>query len=180
MKTTVVYFHGFNGKNSKKYNIIKNYFPEYECLEFKQEYDWKVDFQQFDDLVNTRSIESLFILGSSLGSIYSIYFALKYSIRCLLINPSYFPENTLKNHLSPNNLQSFIEVKEMIETMDSKKASNLISLFLAKDDELLNFDNFIDKFNCITNIRWFNNKGHGFNNFQDNLTDVNKLICPDL
>ena len=112
MKRKIIYFGGFNStQESTKYKLFKekfaNSFTEIELI--------SPEFNNFENIKLKLEQESktkkLFFLSSSLGCIMGIYFAGLYKNSIAVINPSYFPEETLKDKLSKSDYEVINHIK---------------------------------------------------------------------
>lgn len=177
---TILYFHGYNGENSVKYEILKDYFAKegVEVVKIIQTYDRRADADRVAKAMAQAKkkdwLGKFFIVGSSLGCVYSMFYSLKLQIPCLLINPAYEVEERLKGRMEPEKLETMLEVLRRIDEMPYIPA--LFNVFLAEDDELLTFDKFLADFRIFRTIKRFPDKGHGFKNFQENVEEVGYIM----
>ena len=170
----ISYFHGFKGEHSSKAKQLQTQFPDWEVIDFIQSYDMEKDEQKFLDILMRNDLESVFLISSSLGAIYCMYFALKYTNNCILINPSYFPEITLKSIIQEDYLDNLLNIKHEIEMFEYNE--EYFNLFLANDDERIDFDFFIDKFKDFNSIYRFDDKGHKFKKIKKDLPLIKEII----
>ncbi len=171
----VVYFHGFGGENSEKYTILRDYYAPkgIEVVKFDEAYDFDIDEERFSDLLSTDGLTNVFIIGSSMGSLDTLYFALKHHLSCLVINPSYYPELTLKDTLSLKQHIFVKRIKSEISKLDYDEA--LINVFISEDDEVLDITQFVKTFKNFLSLKYFKNKGHRFNNMTENLEEIEQI-----
>ncbi len=172
----IIYLHGYKGENSVKYQILKDYFgDEYNVIKFVQLPEPAKNIEKIENEVNS---ENSFIIGSSLGGFYGLLLSLRRNIPALLINPSFNPDmGQLKDEFPEKYLLQFAELKKEIRHLLESKDDFQIENFIAKDDELLNHTELINYFN-IKNIpvHLFDDKGHGFKDFQYELAQVGTII----
>ena len=87
---TIIYFAGYNGQNSIKYKIINEFFDDIHTVQFDQSIDFDSDIKILEEI--TSQSEKVYIVGSSMGCLGSLYLHFKYGFPVVLINPCYFPE----------------------------------------------------------------------------------------
>jgi predicted esterase YcpF (UPF0227 family) len=106
MKTLIINIHGFNSTaNSNTSRALKAHFGtqvvhslEYDYINPEiAEKQLDAQIQNLDKLNN-----DLVLVGNSLGGFWANYFANKYSIQCVLINPSLNPYDSLVKYIGVN------------------------------------------------------------------------------
>ena len=152
----VIYIHGFGGSGEgAKAKAFREYYKKSSESFIAPSLSYVPDLaiNTLEELIESCS-EDVKLIGSSLGGFYAIYLSQKYSLKTVLLNPSIFPYQTLKNYMgdAPNfydnssfswntnhitMLENYIE-----EDIDSSK----FMLLVQKGDELLNPQEAIDKF----------------------------------
>jgi predicted esterase YcpF (UPF0227 family) len=138
---TIIYFSGYGGHNSKKFQILKDYFKKCNVIEFAQSYNFSIDTEKLKKIINQHS-SNLFFISSSLGCIPGLYSAFLYNKDILLINPSFFPEETLKDCLKKSELNELMIFKDrIIDMLQTKEIKTYIDLYLANDDERISKEN---------------------------------------
>lgn len=170
MKKIIIYFNGYNGRNSNKFRQIETYFKGFgiKVIQYDQTLDFLVDINNINSLLNKYKNYNIKFIGSSLGCIPAIYHSLDRGIDTVLINPSFFPEQTLGSLLKPTQLDSIIEYKKHIcdymnnDCFEFKK----LNIYVSEDDERIN-KNLRDEFQLIFNncINYYNKSktgGHSY------------------
>ena len=123
---------------------------------------------------NPPSTGRLIFVGTSLGAFYANYFGHLFDCPAVLANPSVRPSQTLRDRLGPN--KSFMSGEEFLvsiahlNTLESMRdyitqnyASNLINLFLAKDDEVIPYQAALDEFKFVNSVCVTEDGGHRYN-----------------
>ena len=140
MNKRIIYFAGYKGHRSNKFEIIKEYFTSYECIQFDQTLDFVRDIIQLEKLiVNSETA----IIASSMGCLTALYMHFKYSLPIVLINPSLYPDETLKTEFTDSEIQTIKNIRACLISMKTRKE---INLFIAEDDERVNHDRFFEQF----------------------------------
>jgi predicted esterase YcpF (UPF0227 family) len=131
----IVYFNGYKGVESEKYSHIKEYFEpqNIQTISYDQLFDINSDSENLQKLVEKYTSKNLKFIASSLGSIPAMYFSIIYKIPTALINPSYFPEVTLKNIASEKELLAMAVYKEKLDCLSIM--DKLFFVYVAKNDE---------------------------------------------
>lgn len=79
----ILYLHGFGScANSNKTKILKSHFLDFYAPGLPE--NPKETISKIESLINPKTM----LIGSSLGGYYAIYFAVKYNLKAVLINPS--------------------------------------------------------------------------------------------
>lgn len=90
----MLYLHGFGScGESNKSRVLREYFKEYRILSPDLPYAPADAVSFVDALIRHEDIDIL--IGSSLGGFYATYFAEKYQLPAILLNPSVTPWQTL-------------------------------------------------------------------------------------
>ena len=94
----ILYLHGFAscGKGNKSKALIE-YFGEEEICSPNLPYAPAKAIEYLYDLIQTENIKLL--IGSSLGGFYATYFAEKFGLSAILLNPSVMPWKTLASYV---------------------------------------------------------------------------------
>lgn len=157
MNKRIIYFAGYKGHRSNKFEIIKEYFTSYECIQFDQTFDFAKDIIQLEKLiVNTETA----IIASSMGCLTALYIHFKYRLPIALINPSLFPDETLSDELSETEKSGIRNIRACLIEMKTGKE---INLFISEDDERVKHDRFLEHF--AENIQYINRSpigGHSY------------------
>ena len=175
----IVYFRGYNWKeteHSTKYKTIKNVFKYCDVLQFditSMDIDvMEYALKRYSTMYNTFSF-----IGDSMGSILALYFQIVFQkfenkeVSLILINPSYYPEITLGDDLSPKIKRALLNCKKIINTNKNKLS---INLFISLDDVRINYKVFKNEFNKqIKHLYKYKTGGHNFEgNFNEELFNI--------
>ncbi|MCK5853457.1 hypothetical protein KAH27_10555 [bacterium] len=182
MKHISIYFRGFNHNNeptSSKYELLKKWYD----TDFV---NWIMVDQNLDDPQKTiDEVESLisdydkiFIVASSLGCLSALYFSFVKNSEIVLINPGFFPEDSIKDELSELELRNIAELRDRILKLRTGKKINLL---ISEDDELVDPKPFIDIFR--DNIRFIDSSpvgGHSYSILGDKMRMISNLLHAEL
>ena len=138
-KKVLIYFHGYGANpNSDKVQKLRN--MGYEVVSFSIDVDPRISIPKLTldidhwliDNFARENIDLIFI-GSSLGGWYAVVMGALYHTDTVTINPSIRPNITLKRYgISEDVLNSY---------NDLEFSPDRDPVIIAKDDEVLNFDN---------------------------------------
>lgn len=182
----LIYFHGFGsvGSTVKSFKLKEKFGAENVYSP-----DLPINPDEVIDLVHsylTDCNEEVAFIGTSLGGFYANYFSKKYNSKCVLINPSINPSNSLKRKLGLNKnyvtsesfevKDEYLKVWKEMEDDILHNDNSLVNLFLAKDDEILPFANTLTKFFDAHEIVITESGGHRYDTHWDNVIDfIGKL-----
>lgn len=94
----ILYLHGFAScGQSNKSSALRGYFGEDQVFSPDLPYAPADAVSYIDDLMRKEEIDM--VIGSSLGGFYATYFAEKYALKAVLLNPSVTPWETLAPHV---------------------------------------------------------------------------------
>jgi predicted esterase YcpF (UPF0227 family) len=179
---TIVYLHGFasSGSSPKVDDLVRQFGQDNVFSP-----DLPIDPQEVCKIVdkivvnwlNTRSFGSsdrLIFVGTSLGAFYANYFAHYYDCPAILVNPSIKPNETLRNRLGSNKNymsgEEFVVTMAYLDEMDKMRSfiesnynGSLISLFVAKDDDVIPYELTLDALPHCSAITVTETGGHRFN-----------------
>ena len=148
---TIIYLHGFNSDGNS--TTIKEIRKEISGL-LSISYDYieaDIAFQQIRELIDDtlQKDNDLIIAGTSLGGFWANYFAQKYQLKCLLVNPAINPSVTLRKavDLSPLLNYNSGETREFtFENADAYKKFEVPvefginrTIVLGKNDEVIDY-----------------------------------------
>lgn len=183
----IIYFNGFEGKNSNKFNELINFYKndDIKLIQFDQSFNCHNDTQKMEKiLLDNGGPQNIKIIASSLGSIPAIYLSFKFNISCVLINPSFYPKETLSDKLSKlqlSELESFkLGISIMMDQKDKKDIYKTLSLYIANDDERIlpqnriRFSQYFEKYILYTNIS--PNGGHTYTIFESKLKSIHNSL----
>jgi len=151
----IIYIHGYgsHGLGSKAQEFTR-YFKEKNIPFIAPSLSYIPDLaiKTLEGLIE--SYDEVTLIGSSMGGYMSIYLATKYTLKAVLINPSIYPYETLKDTLgyAPSfyDLSSFEwnerHLSMLKEYEVSKPKQENFMLLVQKGDETLNFEEAVNKF----------------------------------
>ena len=148
---TIIYLHGFNSDgNSTTIKEIRKEIPG--LLSITYDYiNADIACKQINSLIeNTlRKDPDLMIAGTSLGGFWANYFAQKYQLKCVIVNPAIKPSETLRKAVPESPIPNYNtgELREFtFENADSYEkyevpvASGINrTIVLGKNDEVIDY-----------------------------------------
>jgi uncharacterized protein len=181
----VIYIHGFSSSaNSTKGQILKEYFAGRKKV-FTPGLPEEPDktMQVLEELINSAKGEKVLLVGSSLGGFYALVLQSKYKNLCtVLINPALYPYEQLKSFIGKNinrgNGEEFEWKEEYLHQLkklnDEINFKNLdgVMLFLAKDDELIDYKETLKLLGKAEKVNIFDDAGHQFSRFNEVLDGI--------
>ena len=150
--STIVYLHGFAsvGKSSKSDQLIKE-FVEDNVYAPNLPIDPDETVTVVSEIVRNSTSFPVVFVGTSLGGFWANYFSQKFDAPCVIINPSINPDISMAARLGSN--RNYLTGEDIIITADIvekfKKYKNeasslyngaLVNIFLAKDDDVINYE----------------------------------------
>jgi len=176
---TIVYLHGFaSSGSSPKVDALRERFGTDSVVAPDLPFDPILVRKLILDLVlkylKTRSEnDKLVFVGTSLGAFYANYFGHLYDCPIVLVNPSGKPSETLKAKLGPNvnyatgeefmvSLAHLDELENMRKYVADNYSGSLVSLFLARDDEVIPFESMMESFPYSSKTVVTDDGGHRF------------------
>ncbi len=157
----IVYLHGFGSTGqSLKSDMLKKHFGENNVFSP----DLNINPNNTEELINTfikkENPESLVFVGTSLGGFWANYFGQKWDAPSIIVNPAPIPSiNLLKAaSFAPDAGLTRIHLLEYANRemwLSTNTNGKLINMFLAADDELLDYEDALiahpyTAFTCIT------------------------------
>ncbi len=152
----MIYIHGYGshglGSKAKKF---RNYCKENNIAFIAPSLSYIPDLaiQTLEELIESCG-KDVTLIGSSMGGYMGIYLATKYNLKAVLINPAIFPYKILNQTLGYTSnfydgskfewTKKHLEMLQKYEVKEVKKQNFM--LLLQKGDELLNFQEAVDKF----------------------------------
>ena len=183
----IIYIHGFGSAGQGgKANLFREYFKKdnIDYIAPSLSYIPELAVTTLEELINSYSSVSL--IGSSLGGFYAIYFAEKYRLKAVLINPAVKSEKTLRKHVElKERAESYydgsrFEWRESHLDMLRKYVVERPSrgdylLMLNKGDEVLDYRDALEK---LPNSKKIIEEGgdHKFGNIDRYLEDIKKYL----
>jgi predicted esterase YcpF (UPF0227 family) len=184
----IVYLHGFaSSGSSPKVDALRDRFGTDSVvapdLPFDPALVWQLGFDLVNRFVKTRTAnEKLIFVGTSLGAFYASYFGHVYDCPIVLVNPSGKPSETLKAKLGTHvnyvtgdefmvSLAHLDELAAMRKYVENNYSGSLVSLFAARDDEVIPFESMIESFPYTSKTVVMDDGGHRFTKHWDLVVD---------
>jgi predicted esterase YcpF (UPF0227 family) len=120
----IIYLHGFNSDgNSTTIKTLRESFPELISIS----YDYinaDIAFEEINSLIERtlKMDEELLIAGTSLGGFWANYFAQKFQLKCVIVNPAMQPSESLKKAVGPSPIKNYNSGEEKIFTSENAPA----------------------------------------------------------
>lgn len=184
----ILYLHGFaSSADSTKAKLIESFVKKNtnstKVLIPNLNNNIKNTYHQIEEIIKTESPSS--IIGSSLGGFFGTYFAKKYNLLCVNINPA-IPPIDMSEYIGENQNYStgekFIidqDQLDWLETMNKKmktlkRHKNFLTL-IQSGDEILNYKLAIKYFSaCQIEVIFGGN--HSFKNFELYLSKIQNFL----
>jgi predicted esterase YcpF (UPF0227 family) len=190
----IVYLHGFGSSgNSQKADALKAVFGEDQVFAP----DLPVDPNDVVDLIKDQVffwyladrdiMGKLVFVGTSLGAFYATYFAHTFDAPAVIVNPSSKPHETLKKVLGRNincvtaeefwlTLGHLEELERMRNYLTNNYMGALIHLFVAKDDEIIPYEQMLDWYKYTASTHIEETGGHRFTEHWNKVVDKVKEL----
>jgi len=184
----IIYIHGYGSHGlGSKAQQFSEYFKAKGISFIAPSLSYIPDLaiQTLESLIESYD-EEITLIGSSMGGYMSIYLASKYNLKAVLINPSIYPYETLKQTLG--SAPSFYDLSSfewnqrhlsMLKTydVDVPKQEDFM-LLVQKGDETLDFQESVDKF---LNARVIVEEGgnHSFEGIERHFDDIATFLQTD-
>jgi len=183
----VIYLHGFNSSpDSYKAGLLKKALAK-ENIEYLIPGLPPIPVEAvniIEILIDRYGSRQIVLIGSSLGGYYAFYFAEKFNLHAVLINPAIRPYELLCDYLGLNENMYTHEKFELtrehlmqLRSIDVVRPSNPENylLLVQTSDELLDYQQAVKKFN---QSRKFIIQGgsHGFDEFENVIDDILSFI----
>ena len=184
----IVYLHGFASTGSSpKVDALRARFGTDSVVSPDLPFDpalvRQLGFDLVDRFCETRTAnEKLVFVGTSLGAFYASFFGHSYDCPIVLVNPSGNPSETLRAKLGTNvnyvtgdeflvSLAHLDQLTKMRKFVTDNYSSSLVSLFLARDDEVIPFESMIEHFPHTSKTVIMDDGGHRFTKHWDLVVD---------
>lgn len=147
----IIYIHGFGGSGEgSKATLLRPLFRSDGIIAPSLPTNPALAIATLSELIETfRRIETVMLIGSSLGGFYTLHLATKYNLKAVLINPAIRPYETLSRALGISGGENFYDGSRYewneshLETLKSliptKVNVDNILLLLQKGDEVLDY-----------------------------------------
>ena len=120
----VIYLHGFNSdSNSTTIKSLKASIPDLISIS----YDYinaDIAYQQINSLVEEtlNTDPELLMAGTSLGGFWANYFAQKFNLKCVIVNPALHPSVSLRKAVELSPIKNYNSGEERIFTYENTDA----------------------------------------------------------
>ena len=186
--TKILYLHGFaSSADSTKAKVIKSFVKKNtsstKILIPNLDNNIKSAYQQIEEIIKTESPSS--IIGSSLGGFFGIYFAEKYDLLCVNINPA-IPPIDMSEYLGENQNYStgekFVIDQDQLDWLglmnkkikNLKKQKNFMTL-VQSGDEVLDYKLAIEYFSGSQIDITFGGD-HSFEDFESHIQKIQNFL----
>jgi len=154
----ILFIHGFGSSgHSFKAELVKKHFEKEGVLSPSLSYvpDLAIDtLKEIIELFLKRG-EDVYLMGSSLGGFYAIYLSELYGLKAVLINPAVYAHKTLKRYIPDGKGTNYFDesyfewrdgyIEQLKKYAVIPKNQNNLLLMLQKGDEVLDFEEALDK-----------------------------------
>ena len=183
----IIYIHGFGSSGlGGKSTQFREYFKSIDepFIAPSLSYVPQLAIATLEELIN--SYDNVTLMGSSLGGYYGMYLAEKYALKCVLINPSTVPTQTLKgisqeegrakNYYDESRFDWLSSHLQMLESYKvDMLARGEFLLLLQKGDETLDYKKAVVK---LSNARLILEEGgsHAFDGIDRHFKEVKNFL----
>jgi uncharacterized protein len=175
----IFYFHGLGaiGDNSKK-QALREHFSNQIYIPDLPMYPTEIE-KMIDIFSCNKQNYPLIFAGVSLGGFWANYAAQKYKVPCVLVNPANLPYDMMVKHARRINHIAGVDVNKLdiniiangYKTREKWLCNNtngkLVSLFLSKNDKILNYKITLSTFPITNKTVIMPDGGHGFQKHWD-------------
>jgi hypothetical protein len=173
----IIYLHGFaSSGQSLKVDLLREEFGDNEVIAPDLPFDPDKVENLVDEIIQDNWYNKqhpIIFVGTSLGAFYANYFAHVYDCPAMLVNPSISPDITLKDRIGLNKrymsndeflvtLAHLDSLQRMKERIKESYNGRLINLFLAMNDEVIDYRDVIHNFPYFNSINVKVDGGHRF------------------
>jgi len=160
----IVYINGFNGENSNKPQILSKMF-DVEVYHLKLKFkDGKINTKDLDNYFENNYVD--FIVGSSTGGYIGRYYAHKYNIPLVTLNPVVDYIKTF------NKIGYKLILDDKFQNLNKLSVSSMT--LINKDDELIDYKYTLKSLKGHFKI--YPSGGHRFNNLNDTTNDIKDFL----
>ena len=186
---TILYLHGFaSAGHGEKAQALRQRFGAEQVLSPDLPVDPQEVRSTVDTLLRSCARRPTVLVGTSLGGFYACWFAMRWQLPCVLVNPSTAPSRTIgarpgryRNHATGAELEVRPEFAEAWAAMEADAGSRpdgaLISLFLAQDDDVLPCELALQRFADAAFVRVTPDGGHRYTAHWDSVMDRIATVC---
>lgn len=181
----ILNIHGFssNGLSSKSKILREHYGQDIISPTLSNIPELAIDTLEQIITCLLKMEKRVYLVGSSIGGYLSIYFAQKYNLKAVLVNPAIYPYN-FRDFLGFVEcgydksrfecINAHIDVLKKYEVPHIKNPENFLVL-LQKGDELLSYKEAEEKF-PNSNLIVEEGGSHGFDEFKSKLSTIDKFF----
>ena len=188
MNNRILYIHGFNSSPlSMKTQLTQAFIlkqgldVEMHCPQLFSSPNAAIN--QLESIISANSCVNWCFIGSSLGGYFATYLAEKYQKKAVLINPAIKPYERLIDYLGEQKNPYTEEVyhvtnqhmTDLIALFQEKITKNLYMTMVQTGDEVLDYQQAVDKFhNCQLIVQ--QGGDHSFINYEEMLPKIMKFL----
>jgi predicted esterase YcpF (UPF0227 family) len=164
----ILYIHGYNSTGEETSRKIREGTDKQVII---VQYPFENADQSFETIkskIEEYLSEDIILVGSSLGGFWANYFAERFNLRVVLINPAIHPSQTLKKY------QKDTEKYAKYEHIPVKGIHR--SIILGLSDEVISPKDTIEYYDkSYSQLYLFPHEGHRFNDFKTINSIINKV-----
>jgi predicted esterase YcpF (UPF0227 family) len=185
MMAILIYLHGFNSgfdKNAEKIKSLETVAP---VVGKTVDYTNPSDVASLEQFIKSKDStkDEVILIGTSLGGYFARYFAKKFKMRCILLNPALKPESTLSKFLGKNKNYITDKTTELtekdIEALKKYKVSGSTGsgmlTILATDDELIDHHDTHKELKKHSDVH-HTTGGHRMNDITSQIPKIQKFV----
>jgi predicted esterase YcpF (UPF0227 family) len=185
MMAILIYLHGFNSgfdKNAEKIKSLETVAP---VVGKTVDYTNPSDVASLEQFIKSKDStkDEVILIGTSLGGYFARYFAKKFKMRCILLNPALKPEATLSKFLGKNKNYITGKTNELtekdIESLKKYKVSGSTGsgmlTILATDDELIDHHDTHKELKKHSDVH-HTTGGHRMNDITSQIPKIQKFV----
>lgn len=188
LATRILYIHGFNSSpGSMKARLTSDYitkhFPDvgFHCPQVAS--SPYAAIEQLDTILASHPDDNWLLIGSSLGGYFSTYFAEKYHLPAVLVNPAVKPFLLLSDYIGEQKNPYTEEVyyvepehMDQLKTLECEKIGRKNYLVMVQTgDEVLDYQQAVEKYqHCQLIVQ--EGGDHSFINFEQMLPNIVKFL----
>jgi uncharacterized protein len=181
----LLYIHGFNSSPASfKANVLKDSFAragrssEFLCPALPHRPAQAMAL--LEAMLPQHNLDTVTLVGSSLGGFYGTYLTEKYGVRCVLLNPAIYPHDGLRDYLGlQKNLYTGEEYQLTEQHLDEMrtlfvpqlKRLDRYLLITATGDEVLDYRDGVARYAGAEQIV-IQGSDHGMSDFADHLDKI--------
>lgn len=185
----VIYLHGLGSVGSTpKSDALKAAFGSDNVLTPNLPLDPEATIELVTSLVKQLRGEKVVFVGTSLGGFWANYFAQTTHSECVMVNPLMTPGQTfvprigtiVKNYVTGEETEFTTEIVRSFLSAQTEALDydpDLVTLFLAEDDPVIDYQTTVDYVGKVVNCTLTKNGGHRYDiNWDKVIAAVKKLV----